>query len=185
MAQLDFFLSIKDREHFIEYCFDNKRHMIPHLSYSSPSYITLKNLTEYNRCEPHTLFSIVEEKFFNYPLKLDFNIIDNKKKYFIVQREGGPTIDFFSPVFGQIENKVIGPGYIGVYPYYYKNNEKIYPDTNFKECYNDCLKFIKQNSKPFKIGKRKYWIGLNAIELCRNNGYKFLQIGKENPIDLV
>lgn len=185
MAQLDFFFSIEDRELFIEYCFNKKCFIIPHLPYKSSEYITLISLIQYKKCEPHTIFSIGDNTFFNYPLKLDFNIIDNEKKYFIIQREGGPTIDFFSPVFGQLENNIIGPGYIGIYPYYYNEAEKIYPSVTLKAHYNDFTKFIKSHAKPFKIGKRKYWVGLNAIELCRKGHFKFLQIDKEDLINLI
>jgi len=79
-------------------------------------------------------------------------------------------------VFGQLENNVIGPGFIGIYPYYYNKGEKVYPTAALKKSYDDFTKFIKRNAIVKVVGKRKYWIGLNAIKLCRENKFKLLQI---------
>ena len=49
-----------------------------------------------------------------------------------------------------------------------------------KKRYDDLIKFIIRNAKPIVLGKRKYWVGLNAIKSCQSNGLKFLQFEIED-----
>lgn len=186
MAQTDFFLSIEEREQFVLHCFEKKCSIVPHLHYSTSDYITLHSMDEYKKCDNHTMFSIVNSAFSDSMLGIDFNIINNRKRYFIMQRYGGPTIDFFSPIFGQIDNKTIGPGYIGIYPFYYdKKGEKLYPNDGLKQYYNEFIKFIKKISTPVKLTKRTFWIGHKAIDLCRSAEYRLTNIDNNNLIDLL
>ena len=158
--------------------------MVPDLHYSEENYKTISNIQEY---EPYVMSSIliflVYPETFEYELEMRSFTKDDKKLFYVVQRQGGPTIDFYSPGLIEDRDKMIGPGFLGNYSFYYSKNKKIYPTELQKDLYKMLAKFIKEKCKQVKLKKRSYWIGDRTIYLCKNENYKLVEIGGFNLIE--
>ena len=136
MPQLDFILSEKERIEVVQFLFKNDCRIIPGCHYSTSKYNIVTDMEGYLKyCKEEPLLFLINDRYSFYPLELDFFENEKGKTYFIKQRHGGPTIDFFSPIIGEKENNIIGPGFIGIYEYYYHNNNKIAPNADLKNIY--------------------------------------------------
>lgn len=187
MPQLDFLLSEKERFEFVKFAFKNECKIIPNLHYGSDKYKVVSDLDGYLKfCNESPLLFLINSKYSYYPLELDF-FDDNSgnRKFFIKQRYGGPTIDFFSPIIGEHEEKIVGAGYIGIYPYYYHHENKITPNNNLKEMYSLFTKFIKKMSKEVKLTQRKYWVGNQTIKDASEGKLSLHHISGIDLLDLV
>lgn len=177
MPQIDFYLNENERARFIDYCFKQGCNIIPDLHYDTEKYIVVANMKQYElHCKECPLLFIVSNKFSAYPLELEQFEKESKKKYFIRQRHGGPTIDFYSPVLGELENNIVGPGYIGIYPFYYHENEKYIPNKNFIDHYKLFVSYIKESSQKVKLKQRTFWVGKHTIERAKRGAVQLLPV---------
>jgi hypothetical protein len=107
---------------------------------------------------------------------LDFFQRDGKKIWYINQRQGGPTIDFYSPIIVKKTEKIIGPGFIGIYEYYYHGNNKITPNSELINLFKAVKSYIESITKPIVLSKRTYWLGKYTAEQALNGNLKLLPI---------
>lgn len=183
MSQVDFFLSEKERIEFSKYCFRHDCNIIPDKHYNTDKYIAATNMEEYERyCKKSPLLFITSKKFTVYPLELDHFEDGGKEKHFIKQRHGGPTIDFFSPIIGELEDNIVGPGYIGIYPFYYRDNKKYVPDKSLIDFYKLFTTYIKESCQKIKLTQRTFWVGNLTIERGKKGE---IQLLPESNIDLL
>lgn len=174
---MNFFFTLSEREGFVKFCFDNGFAIIPDMQYEDNSYYVIKNLEHYrNYMNEYVRFFIISEKYQAYPLEMDNFEKDNKKVYYIMQRYGGPSIDFYTPFFAEKKHDKIGPGLISIYPFYYHYNEKFIPDNELKKVYELLTSYIRKKSKKVKIGKKNYWIGINTMERVKEATLEFVEM---------
>lgn len=186
MAQVDFFLCKEEKMNFAELLFKFGFWMIPDLHYRDNSYITISTLKEYESYASNNfLLFIVHPETFLYDLEMNSFEKEGSLYYYIQQRHGGPTIDFYSPGAIEIRDQKIGPGFLGNYPFFYHNKEKVYLDQKSIDFFNMLSKFIKQHSNHVKLKKRGFWIGKKTIELCRTNDYSLVEINGSNLLNMV
>ncbi len=186
MSQVDFFLSEKERAGFIEHCFRHGCSIIPEQHYNTDKYIIVSNMEQYKKyCKKSPLLFITSKKFSVYPLELDHFEDGDQKKYFIKQRHGGPTIDFFSPVIGEFEDNIIGPGYIGIFPYYYRVDKKYVPENGFIDLYKSFTTYIKESCQKIVLSKRTFWVGNLTIDRAKKGEIKLLQISNIDILKMV
>ena len=102
---------------------------------------------------------------------MDYYDKDANREYYIMQRHGGPTIEFLSSLIFEKEDE-IGTGFISIYPFYYRGNEELIPQQEFRDLYKLFVKFIKKMSVPMKISKRTYWVGKTAIMKAKSGELK-------------
>ncbi|MBB3057921.1 hypothetical protein [Mucilaginibacter gotjawali] len=177
MAEMNFFLNLNEREDFVKFCFDNAFTIIPDMQYEDNSYYVIKILGHYRKYMNECVrFFIISEKYKAYSLEMDNYEKDNKRIYYIMQRYGGPSIDFYTPFFAERNYNKIGPGSIGIYPFYYHYNEKFIPDSELKNAYNLLISYIRKKSKKVKIGKKNYWIGINTLESVAEGTLEFVEM---------
>jgi hypothetical protein len=186
MPQLDFILSEKERLDILEFGFKNGCRIIPNLSYTSDKYNVIVDIEEYvKNCEEVPLLFLINNRYTFYPLKLDFFESEKTKTWFIKQRCGGPSIDFFSPIIGEKKENIIGPGYIGIYEYYFHDKEKIVPNAQMINIFESFKSYIKSISKPVKLTNRTFWVGKYTIEQVLKGKFKILPISGNEIIELV
>jgi hypothetical protein len=184
MAQLDFFLCREERIELANLILGMGLEMIPDLEYELSNYVSLDSIDKYvEYVDKNELIFIINRKTFKYPFVFGTFEKRGVKKYFIRQRYGGPTIDFYYPGLMEKENK-IGPGFISNYPFYYdEHGDKFYPSDEDKEVFKILSRFISKNSRSVKLTKRTFWIGNKSIDLCKNSGFHLVDIGGKNLLD--
>ena len=186
MPQTDFFICNQERAEFAAFAFDKKCKIIPDVHYDNARYCITSDINEYLKyCSDAPLLFLTNGLYSFYPLEFSSFEKDNVKKFYIKQRCGGPTIDFYTPIMGEIKNGIIGPGFIGIYPHYFHSDVLFVPNAELKIMYNILGDFIKNKSKRVKLGSRTYWIGNKTIELVKKGEFQLLQIGDTNLIDLI
>ena len=177
MPQMNFLFNIKERQDFLEYCFENKCIIIPDLNYEDNSYYIVKNINQYEKYAKDcvSLF-ILNEEYKQFPLEMRSFEKDDKLNFYIRQRYGGPSIDFYTPTFAETESKKIGPGLISIYPFYYHYGEKIIPRDELKKNYKLLTSYIQKKSIKVKIAKKNYWIGIDTIEKVKKGIFEFVNM---------
>jgi hypothetical protein len=185
MTQVDFFLSESERNNFIEHCIKEGCMIIPDQHYDTDKYLVATTMHQYQQyCKKNPLLFIISKKYSTYPLELDYFEDEGKKKYFIKQRHGGPTIDFFSPVVGEIEDNIVGPGYLGIYPFYYHNNQKFVPNKSLIDFYKLFSDYIKKSCQKIKLTQRTFWVGKHTIERAKKGEIQLLPISNIDILTL-
>jgi hypothetical protein len=186
MSQVDFFLSEKERLEFIQYCFKHGCNIIPNQHYNTDKYLIASNMEQYEKyCKKSPLLFITSNKFSMHSLELDYFEVDDKRRYFIKQRYGGPTIDFFSPVIGELEDNVVGPGHIGIYPFYYHGSKRFVPNKFLTEFYKLFTIYIKGSCQKIKLTQRTFWVGNATIDRAKKEEIKLLPISNINLLTLL
>lgn len=186
MPELGLYLSWKDIVEFVEFALREGAALVPHLHYDRPQYVTLENGTSFDEFRSKTsLFFIVKSSYLVSPLEIDSFVKKEKKLFFIVQRSGGPTIDFsFRTEFRESGRLFIGPSSLGHHPTYWNTttcrNEK--PPDSLVTFYKSLVKEIKKGAKRIRPGVSAYWVGRHAQELVRQ-GAKLVGFEKKK-IDL-
>jgi hypothetical protein len=177
MAEMNFIFNLKEREDFVKFCFEQAFSIIPDIGYEDNSYYLIKNIEHYHEYMNESVrFFITCDKYQAYPLEMGSYKKDDKNIYYIMQRYGGPSIDFYTPFFAEKKYNKIGPGLISVYPFYYHYNEKLIPNNELKKAYNLLISYISKRSKKVKIGKKNYWIGINTIERVKEATLGFIEM---------
>ena len=174
---MNFFITMEERENFVKYCFDNGFAIIPALDYLVNSYYIIDSLEHYHKYMSDCVgFYLIHDTYKLYPLEMDWFEKDNQKKYYIMQRYGGPAIDFFSPILAEKKYNEVGPGLISIYPFYYHYNEKINTSNELKECYLLLTSYLSKTCNKVKIGKRVYWIGKQSIAKAKEGALSFVDM---------
>lgn len=186
MPQFDFVLCEDERNLVIEFCFSTGCEIVPDTYYDTGKYITVSNKEEYLKDDnARPLIFLVNSKYTNYPLEMKEIIRNGNKKYYIKPRQGGPAIELYSPVIGERENRIVGPGFISFYPFYYKGEEKIFPNDEFKKTYQAIKAFIAARSVKVALTKRTFFFGKDTAEKCRAGSLNLLPISGLNLLDLL
>lgn len=188
MAQFDCFLCEEEKIELINLVFSLKLLLVPDLSYDSEHYCIIKNIEEYkNYVYKNELFFIVNSKIQKEPFVFGSFEKNGKRKFFIRQRYGIPSIDFYSPGATEKAKKPIGSSFISSYPFYYnKTDQKIYPSAYDKNNFKEITTYVKKRSIPIKVmSNRTWWVGKKSIELCKQNNYKLMNIGDYDLIDYI
>lgn len=188
MAQIDFFLCGDEKMEIANMLFSLNLKMIPDLSYESKGYIVIKNKEEYKEYVDRNILMFVVDESSDVYNSMVFGSFekDGKTSFFVRQRYGKAAIDFYSLGVIEKEEHKIGPGFIGIYPFYYDNKgNEFYPSESDKVNFKKLSSFIKKMAKPVKLTNRTYWIGIKSIALCKQQGYELINIGDSNLSDLL
>jgi hypothetical protein len=188
MAQVDFFLCIDEKIEIANMLFSSGLTMIPDIPYDSEEYITISSVEAYLQyASANILIFIIDSDKANSNSMVFGSLEKNDKtSFFVRQRYGVPTIDYYSPGMIEKTEKKIGPGFFGNYAFYYdKKGEKIYPSEKDTHVFKTISSFVKKRTTPVKLTKRTYWIGNISINLCKEQGYELVKIGDKDLISLL
>jgi len=99
MPQLDFLLSANEERRLVSAAFEQCLRLVPDADYDTPRYVTAGNLIRYCAYRARTqLFFILADDYVRSPLEFRcFSAGPKPGRYFIMQRNGGPTIDLRAP----------------------------------------------------------------------------------------
>lgn len=186
MPQVDFFFCRQDKMQLADFIFKSGAHMVLEDNYSSQDYTSISTLEEYkkNIIDNNVLMFVINDEFMMHPLEWDTFEKEGTSKFFIRQKHGGPTIDFYSPGMIELEKR-IGPGFLAAHSFYYSGCNKFLPNEKYKALFKAFSSFIKKNSKPVKLQKRTYWIGNNTISLCKKEGYSLIEVAGKNLVNMI
>lgn len=181
MPQLDFYLDEKDKIDLISFIFSEGGYIIPALNYETPAYSIIKSTDEYRSfVNRSNLFFIVHDSYFREPLTWETVNKEGKELFYIPQRVGGPTIDFYSPgIIDRDSTRFIGQGNISHYTSYQSSVRKSNleaPETQ-KIFYKKLCGQIKKGF-AIKVSKRAYWVGNKTLESLRN-GSKLMNVNDD------
>ncbi|HEV8283658.1 MAG TPA: hypothetical protein VGQ09_05070 [Chitinophagaceae bacterium] len=186
MPELDFILNEEERILVVEFAFENGCKLIPGRHYSEKKYEMCTNMEDYSRfCQNEPLLFIINKKYSIYPLEFDFFENENGKKYFIKQRCGGPTIDFYSPILGEKKDNIVGTGLLGIYTHYYHDGKKFVPNSELSNIYKELSSFIKRMSRKIELSERTFRVGKKTIEKAMQGKIKLLPISGIDLLTLV
>jgi hypothetical protein len=188
MAQLDFYLNGNDKNSLVSYVLSEGGYLVPDINYNGPKFNVIDNLEDYQlHVNQNRLLFILHNSYSKQSLTWRKIQKENKTVYYIPQRVGGPTIDFYSP--GLIEKDgqhYIGPGNVSHYPSYFDTalNSYLSVSEELKLFYKRLISQIKKNSYAIKLNKRTYWIGNGAIKDI-SSGYNLINIENKVLIDFL
>lgn len=186
MSQIDFFFCREDKMQLADLIFKSGAKMIIEGNYDSPNFTTVSTLYEYEEYTmDNILMLIIHSETLKHPLEWATFKKEEKEKFFLRQKYGGPTIDFYSPGMVEKKDKKIGPGFLASHFFYYHGKDKFYPNEFYKNLFKTFSSHIKKNCKPAKLKNRTFWVGINAIRVCKDEGYSLVEIGGQNILDLV
>jgi hypothetical protein len=182
MPQIDFYFCKEEKMRLANMVFDMGLKMIPDLSYDTENPVLINSISDY---EPYALKNvlifIVGSKLNHESLVFGSFEKNGKKSFFVKQRYGLASVDFYSPGVIEATEHRIGPGFLGNHPFYYNSDgSKLYPSEKDKNIFKELRQFIKKNSTPAKLVNRTFWIGKRCIALCRETGYNLVKIGDED-----
>ena len=178
MAELDFILINNEQAKLIDYLLELKAMFIPSLDYERPEFLELINREEIektiNSLDLNGPIFLLWENISRYPLEFDSITKEGKKIYYLMQRYGGPYIDFGPcKIFVEGKDKFITSGSIGHYAKYWieELDDNIKVSEEIKSKYKEITKFIKTMTKRVKSksGIRYYWVGREAIKMLQNS----------------
>ncbi len=169
MAETKFLLSDSDTLLIAELVISEGGLLVPDCDYKESIYVVLSTLEQFKEYRKLTnQFFILHESWDSEPLEMkSFSSRDGDVNYFIVQKCGGPTIDYFSTgEYLEGERKRIGKGFLSYYPQYWspKNQCYIKVPSELKYFYNRLVKTLKQDSTTIKIEQRRYWIKNHSLK---------------------
>lgn len=187
MAQIDFYLCKEEKLRLANVILGMGLKMIPDLPYESkkPTYIVSDR--EY---EPYAskniLMFIVESNLDDESVVFGEFEKDGKKHFFVRQRYGFVSIDFYSPGLIEATEQRIGPGFLGNYPFYYtREGVKFYPSEESKIVFKELRTLIRRESTAVKLTNRTFWIGKRCLAICKDAGYQLVNIGDKNLLTLL
>jgi len=187
MAQIDFYLCKEEKLKLANAIFGMGLKMIPDLPYETQKLVYITGESEY---EPYASKNIL---MFIVGSNLDDESVvygtfekDGKKYFFVRQRYGFVSIDFYSPGLIETAEQRIGPGFLGNYPFYYtREGTKLYPSDESKIVFKELVSFVKRESTAVKLTNRTFWIGKRCAVLCKEAGYQLVNIGDKNLLTLL
>jgi hypothetical protein len=187
MPELSLLLNSNDECSLITLLFEKGARLVADLRYDSPEYFPIRDWSKYSKARANArLFFVLFDSYEECPLKME--LIRGgcfEGKYAIMQRTGGPTIDFLASVqYRKDDCDRISDGMIG-YHRTYRNTITTEMEEVPKELvtiYRDVAKVLKTNYKTIKShGSRTYLIGPHAYQLVKNGTLKLGVEGLELP----
>lgn len=181
MAQLDFYLDEKDKLDFMSFVFSEGGYIIPALHYEKRTYTVVSSIDEYRSFVNRSiLFFIVHESYFKEPLTWETINKEGTELFYIPQRIGGPTIDFYSPgIIDRNGVRLIGQGNIS----YYTSYQSLVQKSNIEAPEAQKVFYKKLSSQirkgfAIKLSKRTYWVGKKTLQSLRN-GSKLMNVSDD------
>ncbi len=168
MPETKIYLGYSDKLMLVNYVFKQGAKLIIDKHYSTPGYTFIDNIEEFaSYFFESSMFFIVHDDFFRTPLEVRMQ--QEKKFFYIMQRYGGPYIDFYAP--GNFNKKVIGQGFIGHYKSYYnidgKNEQVVSPEL--KAFYKKIKSYIRKiRHTDIKLKNTNIILGKGAFEEVQN-----------------
>lgn len=153
--------------------------LVPDVEFGSPIHDEVRTVEDYLRFRETTrLFFVLHDSFTVAPLELRSIQREGGQRYYVMQRSGGPTIDFLSTVqFVEEGVDKVNPGYLAFHRTFWdpKAGENRRPPDDLLKLYDELRSLLKTCAKHVKIGTRRYWVG-NEMDTALRSGVRSIGI---------
>ncbi len=169
MPELGFYFDESDISDVVQRCFDEGAFLVSDRNYNEPRHDEINNLSEfksYREAGGPNLFFIISYAYFDCPLEMRPMVKDGLQKYFISQKNGGPTIDLYCPrTFSKDGAEFIPACSISHHSTYWntKRQRMARPPESLKALYKKLTKAIKERSIVTKSKHRAFLVGQGAL----------------------
>jgi hypothetical protein len=185
VPQTDLLFARSDCEDVVRFVLDLGATLVPS-NLRTAEVTRISNLDDYciHLDSMEKLFHIQHPSFERCPL--DVRRADGKNHFYVMLRNGGPTVDFLGPYeFEEAGKTHIGCGFIGYYPTFWNTqthaNEPA--PTEQKRFYEQVLRQIRSNTIRMKVGKRTFWAS-RSVAAGFHDGLIALPEGDSPPLPL-
>jgi hypothetical protein len=66
-----------------------------------------------------------------------------------------------------------GPGFIGIYPFYYHHINKYVPNKSLTGFYKLFTTYLKEICEKVKLGQRVFWIGKQTLDKAKKGEFNY------------
>ena len=163
MAELGLILSKNEESRLVERALHAGCWLLPDVHYEAPQPTRISKIEEFDQWRKSTgLFFIQHPSFVKTPVEMTEIEKDGKKVFFIMQRNGGPTIDFMTAAeFEEGGRAKINPGFLAHHKSFWNSstqrNEDMPPEL--LSLFRELSAEAKQMARRERVGVRTYWIG--------------------------
>ncbi len=174
MAQINFFFADSEMHRLVEYLVGERYGLVPNLKYAQRKYETYCDAEKSVRCrreQKPLLWFLIRDDYSRFlPLPMDrLQGGVNDGKYWILQKEDGPTIDLSWSGEYRSENKlIIIPGSLSHHASFWNTYAQVELRTSdeLRSAYAELVKWIKSNSirSEQPKGELGAWIGPEAAK---------------------
>jgi hypothetical protein len=180
MPEIGIILAKREEISLIEHVFSQGSYLVPDLHYPNPEYVKIRSVDDFLHYRQETrLYFMLHENYAISPLEMRQIEKDGKKSYFIMQRNGGPSIDLFMTAEFVVDDTTkVAPGFVAYYPTFWNTithqNQKV--PSHLLDAHGEIRKYIRSIAASNKLGKRSYWIG-REMSRALDDGTMVLSIG--------
>ena len=183
MPEISLYLDTSDDDLVLGWLFDASTELVPDLNYATQEYTVCKTMAEVMQFRPQArYFFALRDDFTALPLEVRHNSSSGRSFYYIMQRDGGPTLDVsLGGEFLKEGPELIGPGSLSHYPtywHYVDNCNKPAPKP-LVTLYRQLTYRIRKTFTRYKTSIRTYWIGPGAVARVRR-GTRLVGFENEN-----
>jgi hypothetical protein len=177
MPELGFYFVDSDTSDVVQSCFEDGAFLIPDLNYDESKYVEIRDMSDFKNIREtrrSKLFHIVSSVYFECPLEMRPVMKEGVQKYFIAQKNGGPTIVLYCPsVFSKGGIEFIPPGSISYHSNYWntQRREMASVPESLKAYYKKLTKAMKERSTIAQSDHRTFLVGQGATA-CLAEGAK-------------
>lgn len=194
MAYIAFFASPEEGLDLAQFFLNQGCWLTPNRNYPGPKYHLARTIEEVKAAQvdrewPTNSFHVGRWDYCLIPLEMN-QIKDgpttrpeNARKWYIVSRCGGATIDLTLGINVEVmrRRRLLGTGSISHYPDYWQGKLNYKPPESMRTLYKDALAFIRKRARHWKIPEgNSYWVWDGVIEMLKQ-GYRLSLTGYEDP----
>jgi len=166
MAELEFILSKVEEETLLKTALGSSCWFVPDINYGTAKPAHVTTYEEFKKYRERTrMFFILHESYIAAPLEMREILKDGQRVFFVMQRNGGPSIDFMSSVeFIEEGRTKINPGSLAHHKTFWNPKTRRNEETPgvLLKLYRELSAVVKKVATRHKVGVRTYWIG-NAV----------------------
>jgi len=184
MPELGFILGKEEEARIIQCALNHGAWIVPDIGHESAEPLRVSTYAEYEVVRKSTrLFFIMHESYYMVPLEMIETVRDGRRVFTVMQRNGGPSIEFLSSVeFCENGQLKINPGFLAHHNTFWNQRAKANqsPPSPLLNLYRTLCAEGKNVARREKVGVRVYWIGREVRQRI-DEGKLQLGIAKKLP----
>lgn len=185
MPELGILLTPAEENALVSHCLSLGAVLIPDIEYHSDRYVEVANNKMFCHYRDITrLFYVVHGSYIVRPLEMRMLHKDGRDTWYIVQRNGGPSIDLFlTASSSENSGKRVIPGFVAYHKTFWNADasENQEPPLSLIRFYSEIKSAIQAKAIRRVIGKRAFWVGREMVSLL-NSGSAILGLSGVNWI---
>lgn len=167
MPELGFYFDDSDLNDFAKRCLTEGAYFVPDHIYTDEKFDKITTFSKFRECRINgtNLFFILHNSYEDCPFELRPIVKNEVTGFYILQKNGGPTIDLFCPSsFDKNGTDVIAPGFVAFHSSYWNTTtrEEVRAPESIKLWYRMLTKTIKERSMKIRARHRIFMVGQGA-----------------------